>query len=386
MKALIPFNRPHTVGTEFSCISEVLANGHLSGGGPFARRCADRLAALTGSARVLLTPSCTAALEMIALLSDLGPGDEVIMPSFTFVTTASAFVRCGVTPVFVDIRPDTLNLDERLVEEAISERTRAIVAVHYAGVGCELESLSEICSRHGMRLFEDAAQGLMASYRGHPLGAIGDLGAVSFHETKNITCGEGGALFVNDERLIERAEILHEKGTNRSRFLRGQVDKYTWVDVGSSYTLSDLNAAFLWAQLEQAEEITRRRLKIWERYHEAFAALEERGIARRPRIPDECAQNAHMYYLLMQDQDARNQLIANLAASGIQAVFHYVPLHSASAGLEYGRTHGDLEVTTDASARLVRLPLFPDLDQDAVARITDAVYASAGVAASFAGQ
>lgn len=321
---------------------------------------------------------------MIAMLSGLGPGDEVIMPSFTFVTTASAFVRCGVTPVFVDIRPDTLNLDEHLVEEAISEHTRAIVAVHYAGVGCELDGLSGTCSRHGLQLFEDAAQGMMASYRGRPLGAIGDLGAVSFHETKNITCGEGGALLVNDEALVERAEILHEKGTNRSRFLRGQVDKYTWVDVGSSYTLSDLNAAFLWAQFEHAEEITRRRLEIWEWYHDAFAPLEDRGIARRPLIPDECVQNAHMYYLLMQDQDARDRLIDDLAASGIQAVFHYVPLHSSPAGLQHGRAHGDLAVTADTSARLVRLPLFVGLDQDAVARIADAVYASVGLGASFA--
>lgn len=384
MSTPIPFNRAHTVGTEFSYVSEVLQNGHLSGGGPFAKRCADRLAEITGSARALLTPSCTAALEMIAMLSGLGPGDEVIMPSFTFVTTASAFVRCGVTPVFVDIRPDTLNLDEHLVEEAISEHTRAIVAVHYAGVGCELDGLSGTCSRHGLQLFEDAAQGMMASYRGRPLGAIGDLGAVSFHETKNITCGEGGALLVNDEALVERAEILHEKGTNRSRFLRGQVDKYTWVDVGSSYTLSDLNAAFLWAQFEHAEEITRRRLEIWEWYHDAFAPLEDRGIARRPLIPDECVQNAHMYYLLMQDQDARDRLIDDLAASGIQAVFHYVPLHSSPAGLQHGRAHGDLAVTADTSARLVRLPLFVGLDQDAVARIADAVYASVGLGASFA--
>ncbi len=382
----IPFNRPYTVGTEFGYVSEVLRNGHLSGGGPFASRCAGRLAEMTGAARVLLTPSCTAALEMIALLSEVGPGDEVIMPSFTFVTTASAFVRCGAVPVFVDIRPDTLNLDERLVEEAITERTRAVVAVHYAGVACDLDSLSDICSRHGLRLFEDAAQGVMASYRDRPLGGIGDLGALSFHETKNITCGEGGALLVNDETLIERAEILHEKGTNRNRFLRGQVDKYTWVDVGSSYTLSDLNAAFLWAQLERSDEITRRRLEIWDYYHEAFAELEHRGVARRPWIPAGCAQNAHMYYLLMRDQEARDQLIADLGASGIQSVFHYVPLHSAPAGLTHGRAHGDLAVSADTSSRLLRLPLFLGLDSGALAGIVDATYASVGLAASLASQ
>jgi dTDP-4-amino-4,6-dideoxygalactose transaminase len=384
MSAPIPFNRPYTVGTEFAYISEVLRNGHLSGGGPFANRCSARLAEITGAARVLLTPSATAALEMMPMLGDIGPGDEVIMPSFTFVTTASAFARSGATPVFVDIRPDTLNLDECLVEAAITERTRAVVAVHYAGVGCEMDRLSDICTRHGLRLYEDAAQGILANFHGQPLGAIGELGAISFHETKNVTCGEGGALLVNDPALIERAEILHEKGTNRTRFLRGQVDKYTWVDIGSSYTLSDLNAAFLWAQLEHAEEITGRRLDIWRRYHEAFAPLEERGIARRPLVPEDCVQNAHMYYLLMRDQVARDGLIADLADRGIQAVFHYVPLHSAPAGLACGRTHGDLAVTNDTSARLVRLPLFLDLEPAAVAGIIDAVYASVGLPASAA--
>jgi dTDP-4-amino-4,6-dideoxygalactose transaminase len=369
----IPFNRPHTVGTEFACISEAIADGHLSGNGAFSKRCCERLAEMTGARAVLLTPSCTAALEMIAQLADLGTGDEVIMPSFTFVTTATAFVLRGAIPVFVDIRPDTLNLDEAQVDAAITDRTKAIIAVHYAGVSCALDELASIAERHHLLLFEDAAQGLLSTYAGRPLGGIGDLGALSFHETKNVMCGEGGALLINDDCWVERAEIIHEKGTNRRRFFRGQVDKYTWVDIGSSYVLSDLNAAFLWAQLEQAEEITRKRLTIWDRYHEAFADLEQRGWVRRPFIPDSCRHNAHMYYLLMDDQDQRDALIARLAEHDIQAVFHYVPLHSAPAGRRYGRTAGKLSVTDEMSSRLLRLPLFPALDDAMLDRIIGGV-------------
>jgi dTDP-4-amino-4,6-dideoxygalactose transaminase len=376
----IPFNRPFTTGTEAGYISEAVANGHLSGNGPFCRRAAQRLVAMTGAHSVLLTPSCTAALEMIAQLADVGPGDEVIMPSFTFVTTATAFVLRGAVPVFVDIRPDTLNLDERAVEAAITERTRAIMAVHYAGVGCDMDALAEIAARHGLLLLEDAAQGVMADYRDQALGAIGDLGAVSFHETKNVTCGEGGALLINDERWVERAEILHEKGTNRRRFFRGQVDKYTWVDIGSSYLMSDLNAAFLWGQLEQAEEITRRRLDIWQRYHDAFEPLEVEGWIRRPTIPSDRRHNAHMYYLLMNDRAERDRLIDRLAERDVKAVFHYIPLHSAPAGKRFGRPAGPLPVTDATSDRLLRLPLFPGLDDEMMDRVIDGVLRSAPTA------
>jgi dTDP-4-amino-4,6-dideoxygalactose transaminase len=378
----IPFNRPYTVGTETAYISEAVQNGHLSGNGPFSDRCSRRLKEMTGATGVLLTPSCTAALEMIAMLAEVGPGDEVIMPSFTFVTTATAFVLRGAVPVFVDIRPDTLNLDERLVEAAITERTRAIMAVHYAGVGCAMEELADIARRHDLLLLEDAAQGVMATQAGRPLGGIGDLSALSFHETKNVTCGEGGALLVNDERWLQRAEILHEKGTNRQRFFRGQVDKYTWVDIGSSYVLSDLNAAFLWAQLERAEEITQMRLAVWQRYDEAFAELEASGWVRRPVIPDDCRHNAHMYYLLMESQEERARLIAHLAEQQIQAVFHYIPLHTAPAGLTHGRPAAPLPVTQDTSDRLVRLPLFPDLDDTMLDRIIDGVLDAAPVSRS----
>jgi dTDP-4-amino-4,6-dideoxygalactose transaminase len=376
----IPFNRPFTTGTEAGYISEAVANGHLSGNGPFCRRAAERLVEMTGARSVLLTPSCTAALEMIAQLAEVGPGDEVIMPSFTFVTTATAFVLRGAVPVFVDIRPDTLNLDEGAVEAAITERTRAIMAVHYAGVGCEMDALAAIAARHGLLLLEDAAQGVMADYRGRALGAIGDLGAISFHETKNVTCGEGGALLINDERWVERAEILHEKGTDRRRFFRGQVDKYTWVDIGSSYVMSDLNAAFLWAQLEQAEQITSRRLDIWQRYHDAFEPLEADGWVRRPTIPSDRRHNAHMYYLLMNDRAERDRLIEQLAEHDIKAVFHYVPLHSAPAGERFGRAAGPLPVTNAASERLLRLPLFPGLDEQMIDRVIDGVLNSVATA------
>jgi dTDP-4-amino-4,6-dideoxygalactose transaminase len=377
----IPFNRPHTVGTEFEYISQAIGRGHLSGNGAFTTQCSERLVELTGAARVLLTPSCTAALEMMALLAEVEPGDEVIMPSFTFVTTANAFVLRGAVPVFVDVRPDTLNLDERLVEAAITERTKGIMAVHYAGVGCDMAALQAIADRHGLLLFEDAAQGILSTYGPdeRPLGGIGDMGALSFHETKNVTCGEGGALLLSEERFAERAEILQEKGTNRSRFFRGQVDKYTWVDLGSSYLLSEASAAFLWAQLLHAEEITRKRLEIWDTYHVAFAELEADGLVRRPIVPDDCRHNAHMYYLLAPDVDQRDALIARLDERGVHAVFHYVPLHEAPAGQQFCRAAGDLPVTLDVSARLLRLPLWPDLDEASIARVVEGVLASVRV-------
>lgn len=350
-------------------IQEAIDNGHLSGRGPFDSRCTNWLEQRTGTPRALLTSSCTSALEMAALLAGVGEGDEVIMPSFTFVSTANAIALRGAIPVFVDIRADTLNIDERLVEDAITPRTKAVLAVHYAGVGCELDDLDELSREHGVALIEDAAQGALAAYRGRPLGTVGSLGCLSFHETKNVHCGEGGALLVNDPDLAERAEIVQEKGTDRTRFFRGEVDKYTWVDLGSSYLTSEVNAAFLWAQLEHAEEITHRRLEIWGRYHERFAELEDRGLARRPVVPAHTDHNGHMYYLLLEDRETRDRLIAGLADSGVHAVFHYVPLHSAPAGRRLGRAAGPMPVTDATSDRLVRLPLWPDMPEAQVERV-----------------
>jgi len=369
----IPFNRPYMTGRELDYIAEAHAHGHLAGDGIFTKRCHAWLERTTGAKRALLTHSCTAALEMAALLLDLEPGDEVIMPSFTFVSTANAFALRGAVPVFVDIRADTLNIDETLIEAAITPRTRAICVVHYAGVGCEMDAIEAIAARHGIAVVEDAAQGILATYRERPLGAIGAFGALSFHETKNIIAGEGGALLVNDPRFVERAEIIREKGTNRSQFFRGQVDKYTWVDVGSSYLPSEILAAFLAAQIEQAEAITARRLALWNRYHEALASLEAAGRLRRPIVPAHCSHNAHMYYVLLDDLDARTRFIASLKSKDIHPVFHYIPLHSAPAGRRYARTSGDLAVTDTTSERLVRLPLWlADLDQ---VRVIDAVEA-----------
>jgi dTDP-4-amino-4,6-dideoxygalactose transaminase len=299
---------------------------------------------------------------MAAILADVGPGDEVIMPSFTFVSTANAFVLRGAVPVFVDVRADTMNIDETLIEAAVTPRTRAIVAVHYAGVACEMDAIMAIAARHDLLVIEDAAQGIMSTYRGRPLGGIGHLGALSFHETKNLISGEGGALLVNDERLNERAEIVREKGTNRARFFRGQVDKYTWVDIGSSYLPSEIVAAFLWAQIQEADPITARRLAIWDRYHEALEELERSGRVRRPILPPDRAHNAHMYYLLLPDLAARTHFIKSLGEQGIQATFHYVPLHLAPMGQHFGRTSGDLPVTASAGDRLVRLPLWLGLE------------------------
>lgn len=360
---MIPFNKPYMNGKELYYITQAHANGHLSGDGPFTKRCNAWLEAQTGTRKAMLTHSGTAALEMAAILADIQPGDEVIMPSFTFVSTANAVVLRGGVPVFVDIRPDTLNLDETQIEAAITPRTKAILPVHYAGVGCAMETIMAIAARHNLIVIEDAAHGILARYGGRELGAIGHLGCLSFHETKNVISGEGGALLVNDERFIQRAEIIREKGTNRSAFFRGEVDKYTWVDLGSSYLPNELTAAFLWAQMEDAQAITGRRLAIWQTYHDAFADLEAAGLVRRPVIPDGVTHNAHMYYLLLPDLETRTAFIDGLKAAGIHTVFHYVPLHSAPAGRRYSRACGDLPVTTSISERLVRLPLWIGVEE-----------------------
>ena len=372
----IPFNRPLPAGDEMKYLAEAIGNGHLSGDGPFTRRCNAWLEAETGCRQALLTHSCTAAMEMAAMLFDLAPGDEVIMPSFTFVSTANAAVLRGAVPVFVDIRPDTLNIDERLIEAAITERTRAIFVVHYAGVAAAMDEIMDIAGRHGLFVLEDAAQGIAARYDGRPLGSIGHLGAVSFHETKNVIAGEGGALLINDERFVERAHILREKGTNRTKFLQGRVDKYTWVDVGSSYLPSELNAAFLLAQFEKLGLIQEARHRAWNRYHRALAGLEREGLLARPGVPQICSPNAHIYYVLMPTVERRTELLRRTKAAGIGSVFHYVPLHSAPAGLRFARQHGPLPRTEDLSARLVRLPLWAGLSDgevDEVAALVEAV-------------
>jgi dTDP-4-amino-4,6-dideoxygalactose transaminase len=363
MREMIPFNRPFMTGHELAYMEQAHANGHLAGDGPFTRRCNAWLEKQCASPKALLTHSCTAALEMSALLADVGAGDEVIMPSFTFVSTANAFALRGAVPVFVDIREDTLNLDEALIEAAITPRTRAIMVVHYAGVACEMDAIMAIARKHGLIVIEDAAQGLLADYRGRPLGSMGHLGCLSFHETKNIHCGEGGALLVNDARLVERAEIIREKGTNRSRFFRGQVDKYTWVDLGSSYLPSELNAAFLWAQMEQADAITKRRLALWHRYREALAPLAEEGRVRFTSQPPHCRHNGHIFAVTLPSLEARTAVIAALKQDGVHAVFHYVSLHDSPAGERFARAHGDLAVTSATSERLVRLPLWIGLEE-----------------------
>lgn len=357
-----PFNKPYMTGKELWYISQAHHLGHLSGDGPFTKRCNQWLEEQVGCQKALLTHSCTAALEMAAMLADISPGDEVIMPSYTFVSTANAFVLRGGVPVFVDIHPDTLNIDENLIEEAITDKTKAIVVVHYAGVACEMDTIMAIAEKHGLLVIEDAAQGIMCSYKGRPLGSIGHLAALSFHETKNIIAGEGGALLINDTRFVERAEIIREKGTNRSKFFRGQVDKYTWVDIGSSYLPSEIIAAFLFAQMEHADDITARRLALWEGYHARMSSLEQQGKLRRPIIPAYAQHNAHMYYILLPDMEKRTRLLDLLQSEGIGGVFHYIPLHSSPAGLKYGRSHGHLKITDNLSERLVRLPLWLGLE------------------------
>lgn len=361
-----PFNKPYFTGKELGYIAEAHARGQLAGDGEFTKRCSAWFEQNMGCAKALLTHSCTAALEIAAILADIQPGDEVIMPSYTFVSTANAFVLRGGVPVFVDIRPDTLNIDERLIEAAITPRTKAIVPVHYAGVACEMDTIMAIATRYGLLVIEDAAQGVMATYKGRALGSIGDMGCYSFHETKNIVSGEGGALLINNPAFVERAEVIREKGTNRSKFFLGQVDKYTWVDVGSSYLPGEIIAAFLWAQLAEAETITEKRLAVWQQYHDAFASLEIASRFRRPIIPEGCGHNAHMYYLLLRNRAHRTDFIAAMKEHDVNCVFHYVPLHSAPYGREAARVSGDLSVTKEFAERLVRLPMWVGINIEVV--------------------
>jgi dTDP-4-amino-4,6-dideoxygalactose transaminase len=366
----IPFSRPHLTGAEQSYLSQAMAGGaKLCGDGPFTLRCQAELKRLCGCAHALLTHSCTAALEMAALLLDLGPGDEVIMPSFTFVSTANAFAMRGAVPVFVDIDRGTLNIDPGAIEAAITARTRAVVVVHYAGVGCDMDAIGAIARHHGLAVVEDAAQAIGASRGGRALGGIGDLGALSFHDTKNVICGEGGALLVRRGDLAQRAEILREKGTDRSRFLRGEVDKYSWQDIGSSYLPSDLLAAFLLAQIEHLEPITTARRAIWQRYHTLLEPLDAQGLLARPVVPADCEHNGHIYWLLLRPGIDRDAVLASMRAAGVSATFHYVPLHDAPAGRRLARAAGRLDVTVDAAARLVRLPLWVGLTPDDQARV-----------------
>lgn len=360
---MIPFNKPYMTGRELLYIGQAHANHHLSGDGEFTKKCNAWLEQRLGCRKALLTHSCTAALEMAAILADIQPGDEVIMPSYTFVSTANAFVLRGGVPVFVDIRQDTLNIDEALIEAAISPRTKAIVPVHYAGAACEMDAIMDIARRHNLLIIEDAAQGILSTFRGKPLGSIGHFGTLSFHETKNIISGEGGALLVNDDQLIGRAEVIREKGTNRSQFFRGQVDKYTWVDIGSSFLPGEVIAAFLNAQLESAQEITNKRLAAWNRYHAGLKALESCGVLRRPIVSPDCEFNGHMYYILTQSLETRTRLIEHLNRCGVCAVFHYIPLHSSPAGRRFARFLGDMEVTERVSDTLLRLPLFVDITE-----------------------
>jgi dTDP-4-amino-4,6-dideoxygalactose transaminase len=360
-------------GKELEYISQAHAYGHLSGNGPFTKKCHTWLEERIGCKKALLTHSCTAALEMAAILADIQPGDEVIMPSYTFVSTANAFVLRGGVPVFIDIRIDTLNIDETKIEEAITSKTKAIVPVHYAGVGCEMDTIRAIAERHGLLVIEDAAQGMMSAYKDHPLGSIGHLGAYSFHETKGIISGEGGALLINDGHFNELAEVIWEKGTNRSKFFRGEVDKYTWQHIGSSYLPGELISAFLWAQLEEAETLTLRRLAVWENYHKQFESMEKAGVLKRPVVPDECRHNAHMYYIILPDLKTRTYVLDNLNDRGIKAIFHYIPLHSSPAGKKYGRVHGNLDTTLSLSNRIVRLPLWVGMEHEKITEVVSAV-------------
>ena len=371
----VPFNLPTMTGSELAYIQRSLANGHVSGDGTFTKQCHSFLEELLGVPRVLLTTSCTHALEMSALLLDLQPGDEVIVPSFTFVSTVNAFVLRGATPVFADVRPDTLNLDESKLESLITPRTRAIVPVHYAGVACEMDEILAIAKRHNIHVIEDNAHGLFGKYKGRWLGTLGSLATQSFHETKNITCGEGGALLVNDSWFTERAEILREKGTNRSRFFRGQVDKYTWVDVGSSYLPSDMLAAFLLAQLERWTEIQEARARLWRRYDEALADWADEHRVQRPTIPAHVEQAYHMYYILLPSLDVRTRLIAFLKARGVQSVFHYLPLHLSDMGKRYGGQVGQAPVTESVSERLLRLPFYNSMTEAEQQTVIEGLYA-----------
>jgi dTDP-4-amino-4,6-dideoxygalactose transaminase len=378
----IPFNRPSAAGTERDYLKAALSGGRLAGNGDFARRCEGWLRARIGSSAALMTGSCSMALEMAVRLAGVRAGDEVIVPSFTFVSTATAVVRAGAQPVFVDVDPATLNIDPAAMADAVGPRTRAVCVVHYAGVGCDMEAVGEVARKASLTVIEDAAHAIGASWRGRPLGSIGDLAALSFHETKNLQCGEGGALLVNDPALAGEAEVMHNRGTNSAEFHRGEVDHYTWVREGSNYLMNELSAAFLWGQLERADAVTAERRGVWLTYWDAFSLLEARGLARRPIVPDDCEHNAHIFYLLLGGRAERDALIAALAAAGVQAVFHYVPLHSSPAGRRLGRAAGLLPATDAVSERIVRLPLWPGLGEARTARVIDAVHAALGVGAS----
>jgi len=372
---MIPFNKPSYTGNENKYILEAMRSDKISGDGYFGKKCQNWFEEKLNCKKALLTPSCTAALEMAAILIDIKPGDEVIMPSYTFVSTANTFVLRGAKIVFVDIRPDTMNIDENKIEAAITEKTKAVVPVHYAGVGCEMDKIMQIADKYNLFVIEDAAQGMMATYKNKPLGTIGHIGCYSFHETKNYTSGgEGGLLIVNDERFRERAEIIREKGTNRSQFFRGMVDKYSWVDIGSSYLMNDISAAYLWGQLEMAEEINNNRLKSWQIYYEGLKELENQGYIELPTIPKECKHNAHMFYIKVKNLEIRTKLIKYLKEKEINAVFHYVPLHSSLAGKKFGRFNGKEEWTTKESERLVRLPMYYGIKEEQIKRIVNEIF------------
>lgn len=370
---MIPFNIPPFTGKEMDYIRQAVENQKICGDGPYTKKCSEWIEQKTGTAKCLLTTSCTHATELAALLADLKEGDEVIMPAYTFVSTADAFVLRGAKPVFVDIRPDTMNIDETLIEDAITPHTKAIVPVHYAGVACEMDTIMDIAKRHHLLVIEDAAQGIMSTYKGQALGAIGDFGCFSFHETKNYSMGEGGALLIKDPKYVEEAEIIREKGTNRSKFYRGQIDKYTWVNYGSSYLPSDMNAAYLWAQLELADQINEKRLSLWNHYRELLTPLKEQGYIELPTVPEGCVHNAHMFYIKAKDLEERTRLIDFLKKNEIWSVFHYIPLHTAPAGMKFGEFHGEDRYTTKESERLCRLPMYYSLELDQVDYIVSKV-------------
>ncbi len=370
---MINFNVPPFTGKEYEYIKEAVDNQKICGDGPFTKKCNEWIESKTGCNKALLTTSCTHATELSALLADIQPGDEVILPSYTFVSTADAFVLRGAKVVFVDIRPDTMNIDEKKIEQAITDKTKVIIAMHYAGVACEMDTIMDIAKRHNLMVVEDAAQAVMSTYKGKALGTIGDFGCYSFHETKNYSMGEGGAILINNPDYNEKAEILREKGTNRAKFFRGQVDKYTWVDFGDSYLPSELNAAYLWAQLQRADEINYNRLATWRRYYDAFKPLEDKGVLSLPVITDGCEHNAHMFYVKLADLEQRTAFISYMKSNDVQCTFHYIPLHSAPAGLKFGRFDGNDDYTTKESERLVRLPMYYNIDADDLNRVINSV-------------